>query len=181
MIRRAVSADGPHIRALQTELDSPCPDLLELALATTETELGPIVLVAYSRDAPASRTPRDAHWERTSTDTGQYATRPPVAYVLFVPDSIGRKSGWVGVGGGRIYVAEMVVAPNRRREGYGTTLLSAIVARTSGETQLSLVVRANDERARSFYKEAGFEVIDELPHYYAEGDTGLLMGRRIRG
>ena len=76
------------------------------------------------------------------------------------------------------YLAELAVAPDHRRQGYGSALLSAVLDRVADHDELRLTTRADDHRARSFYESAGFERLEELPDHYAEGD-GVVYGRRL--
>lgn len=179
MIREAAPGDRPRLLALQAELASPWPDLLELAVGGDGAGDGPVALVACAGDP---------------TDSGP-AGLPrgsPVGYLLAVPggpaDERGtRRSDDDGTAGtadpGSVYLAEVVVAPDHRREGHGRGLIEAAAARFAGYDQLRLTARADDEGALAFYRACGFRVVEELPGHYDEaGGTGdgLLLARDLR-
>jgi len=156
--REATPADLPRLRALQGHLAAPWPDLLDVAVDDTPAG-GPLALVAEAgRAGPA--------------DAGE-----PVGYALVVPDDPETDDGTADSARG-VYIAELVVAPDHRREGHGSTLLDALAARFSGYDRLRLTTRADDERALAFYRATGFRVLDDLPDHYEAGD-GLLLGRDI--
>ena len=94
----------------------------------------------------------------------------PVGYALAVTD------GDDATG----YLAELAVEPGSQGEGYGSALLSALVERLrgSGVERLRVTVRVVDERARSFYRDHGFERTERLPDRYESGD-GLLLERDV--
>ena len=92
----------------------------------------------------------------------------PVGYALVMRDGESEVA----------YLAELAVAPDYRRRGYGSALLSAVLDRVAGHRELRLTARADDERARSVYEASGFERVEELPDHYADGD-GVLYGRRL--
>jgi ribosomal-protein-alanine N-acetyltransferase len=92
----------------------------------------------------------------------------PVGYALAMRDGEGEVA----------YLAELAVAPDHRRQGHGSALLSAVLDRLAGHAALRLTTRADDDRARAFYEAAGFEPVRRLPDHYADGD-GTLYGRRL--
>ncbi|MFC7115982.1 GNAT family N-acetyltransferase [Natronoarchaeum sp. GCM10025703] len=78
------------------------------------------------------------------------------------------------------YLAELVVAPDARREGRASALLAATMARLPDRvTTLSLAVSPDNDAARSLYEDAGFHVVDVDPEYY-DGDPALLLARTLR-
>ena len=79
----------------------------------------------------------------------------PVAYLLAVP------------GDRTTYVAELVVAPARRREGRARALLTACAERTDGA--LTVTVAPDNGAARSLYRECGFEQRERLPDFFDDG------------
>ena len=140
MIRPAIADDAPAIAALQSYLDAPSPGLLAAAGA-----LG-TCLVAVADD-PDPRGPRSA-----GTDAGD-----PIGYAL-------------AVGDGDAHLAELVVHPDRRREGYGRGLVTAVLDRQPPGTRVTLAVAADNAPARSLYESVGFEPIDRRPDFYASVD-----------
>ncbi len=160
MIRDVTPADRSVLKAIQREsLLAPWPELLDTAVQASDLDLdGPLCLVATS---PTSNT--------------------PVGYVLAVegrPD----EQDVVGYEGteGQCYVAEIAVAADHRREGYGSALLKAIVDRTDAE-EIVLTARAKADATRAFYTANSFRVIDRLTAYYDGEDgpeDGLLFSKR---
>ena len=89
----------------------------------------------------------------------------PIAYALVVPDHP------------VAYLAELAVAPPLQGEGHGTQLLAALLTRlqANGFETVRLTARADDQRVRSFYDSFDFEVVEELPDHYDDGDGVLLV------
>lgn len=77
-----------------------------------------------------------------------------------------------------VYLAEIVVAPGVRRQGWGGKLLAALCERLSNYDQLRLTVRAGDDDARAFYRDHGFWELAELPGHFQPSD-GLLLSREL--
>ncbi len=96
------------------------------------------------------------------------ATERPIAYALVVPDDA------------VAYVAEFAVAPPRQGQGHGSKLMAALLdrLREDGVETVRLTARADDERARSFYATFGFDVVDEVPDHYDDGD-GVVLARDL--
>jgi ribosomal-protein-alanine N-acetyltransferase len=88
----------------------------------------------------------------------------PVGYALTVRDPDAR----------RATLLELAVAPAHRRAGLGTALLEATVARLDGYERLELTTLAADDRARAFYRENGFTLVEKRPGHYERGDGVLL-------
>lgn len=95
-------------------------------------------------------------------------TDAPVGYALVVP------------GDDAAYLAEIAVAPAEQGRGLGTSLLDWLLHRLDGRgvERVRLTVRADDERARSFYDGVDFHRVDRLPDHYDDGD-GLLLERGV--
>jgi ribosomal-protein-alanine N-acetyltransferase len=103
------------------------------------------------------------------------------AVVVAVPDAEGDGSGTpmpVGYAAAlrddtSAYLAEIAVAPEHRREGYGSRLLDDLCSRLarSGVERLTLTVRLDDEGARAFYDAHGFRVRSLVPEHYENGDA----------
>jgi ribosomal-protein-alanine N-acetyltransferase len=86
------------------------------------------------------------------------ARRRPVGYLLAVP-------------GTAVYVAELVVAPDHRREGRARALLEACAARAGTDATLTVTVAPDNEAARSLYRACGFERDERLPGFFEGGDA----------
>lgn len=99
---------------------------------------------------------------------GREAGGAVVGYALVLPGSLDAEPSVV-------YLAELVVAPGVRREGYGAALVDAVVDRFADYDQLRLTARADDDGVLDFYRELGFWTLDELPDYYRDGDGVLLV------
>jgi len=147
-VRRGKRGDLPALRAIQTAV------LAEpwTELLTVAVDGPPVLLVATE----------------PTTDGEGLATL--VGYALAVTDGDDTTG----------YLAELAVEPGSQGEGHGSALLSALVERLreSGVDRLRVTVRVVDDRARSFYREHGFERVERLPDRYESGD-GLLLEREI--
>ena len=79
-----------------------------------------------------------------------------------------------------VYVPELAVGPDHQGEGNGTRLLCGLVddLAGSGHDRVRLTVRADDDRAREFYRARGFSVLERRPDHFESGD-GLLLERRL--
>lgn len=88
----------------------------------------------------------------------------PVGYLLAVP------------GDGTTHVAELVVAPDYRREGRARALLAACAARTDDSAALTVTVASDNEAAQSLYRACGFERVERLPDFF-DGGAGILYRR----
>jgi len=86
----------------------------------------------------------------------------PLGYLLAVP------------GDGTTYVAELVVAPDHRREGRAKALLSACAEDGSS---LTVTVAPDNGAARALYEDCGFENVRRLPDFFDDGPA-LLYRRR---
>ncbi|WP_255197186.1 GNAT family N-acetyltransferase [Halorarius litoreus] len=94
-----------------------------------------------------------------------------VGYALAVP---GDESAEPSI----VYLAELVVAPGVRRQGWGTALLDAVCAELDGYDQLRLTVREDDTAARAFYRDRGFWELADLPDHF-DGEDGRLLVRDL--
>lgn len=84
----------------------------------------------------------------------------PAGYLLAVP------------GDGTVYVAELSVAPARRREGRARALLSACVGE-AGDASVTVTVAPENEAARACYRDCGFERVRRLPEFFDDGPALL--------
>jgi len=97
---------------------------------------------------------------RTTPATALVSTADgaPVGYLLAVP------------GDDTTYVAELVVAPDHRREGRARALLAACWAETAS---LTVTVAPDNEAAQSLYRDCGFERVERMPEFFEEGAAVL--------
>ncbi len=130
-VRPAKPTDADAIRALQSHLRSPSPDLLEYGLAVGSA----LVSVSDGR---------------------------AVGYAL--PVDARTRAG--------IHLAELVVAPDRRREGRARGLLRRVVATADGP--VTLQVHVDNDAALGLYEDSGFAVVERRPDAYPDGDGFLL-------
>jgi len=105
---------------------------------------------------------------------------PPTCLVAVeAPDDDGPPVGYaLALGGEDWYLAELVVAPDHRRRGHASALVAALAERCEG--RLRVTVRADDERARSFYAARGFGAVERLAGFYDLPDgsrDGIAMVR----
>ncbi len=92
----------------------------------------------------------------------------PVGFV------IGDRRSADGVG----WVASIGVHPEYRRRGIGWRLLAAC-EQALGTPTVRLVLRASNEPARRLYGKAGYREVGKWRGYYADGEDGLVMERRL--
>jgi len=80
---------------------------------------------------------------------------------------------WGGVG----HILSIAVDPEHRRKGVGRTLILRALERLrkEGATSVRLEARKSNLGARAFYSVLGFKEERELPHYYEDGETAVLM------
>lgn len=79
------------------------------------------------------------------------------------------------------YVAEIVVAPEHRREGRARRLLAGAFdrLRTEGCSQIRLAVHPENDAARALYESMGFEEVDRQDRFYADGSDAVVMERGL--
>lgn len=83
----------------------------------------------------------------------------PVGYLLAVEDD------------DACHVAELVVAPDRRREGRARDLLAAVFEARPAGSAVTVTVAAGNDAARSLYESVGFEPEERRPDYFESGDA----------
>ncbi|MEX0835610.1 MAG: GNAT family N-acetyltransferase [Nitriliruptor sp.] len=78
------------------------------------------------------------------------------------------------------HIADVAVAPSRRRAGIASMLLAELQARLRdrGATGATLEVRPGNAAARSLYRQLGFVDEGRRPGYYPDGEDAVLMWRR---
>ena len=80
----------------------------------------------------------------------------------------------LAVGSQPTHLAELAVAPGHRNAGHGSALLTTLLDDCD---ECRLTARADDERARRFYKRHGFRIEEHLPNHYENAD-GVAMVRQ---
>lgn len=101
---------------------------------------------------------------------------------FLVAEADGEVVGYVvadTVDGSLGHIKDIAVAPERRGEGIGRTLLSrALVALfTQGVDRVKLEVREGNEAARSLYEAFGFELHHVASGYYDNGEDAHVLVR----
>lgn len=78
-------------------------------------------------------------------------------------------------------ILTIAVDPAYRRRGYGTVLMTGLIAQARGREagDLMLEVRADNETARAFYHRSGFDRIAVRRNYYRGNCDAIVMRRRI--
>lgn len=86
------------------------------------------------------------------------------------------------VGDTRAYLPELAVSRGTQDSGHGTALVDAICRRLHdrGIETVRITARSDDDRAREFYESRGFENVERVPEYYADGTDGQVYERRPR-
>lgn len=75
------------------------------------------------------------------------------------------------------HILAIAVDPPYRRQGIGTALVTNILGRlrTRGAKHVRLEVRKSNLSARQFYMKLGFVEREEIPFYYEDGETAVVM------
>lgn len=78
------------------------------------------------------------------------------------------------------YVPELAVDPAVQGQGHGTRLLDALCATLAdrGVERVRLTAREVDERAREFYTDRGFAIVEQVPDQFETG-AGLVLEREL--
>lgn len=78
-------------------------------------------------------------------------------------------------------VLTIAVDPACRRQGYGSVLMTGLLAqaRDRDAGDLMLEVRADNETARTFYHRHGFERIAVRRNYYRDNCDAIVMRKRL--
>ncbi len=141
------------MRRLQGLLPEPSPELLAYGLSTDA------VLVTTVPQAEAGEQTASA----TAATAAPQSTGVPVGYLLAIrgPDT---------------HLAELVVAPNVRREGRASALLSALLSRLPADERVTLAVAPDNEAAQSLYRSFGFEHV-ETDHTLFEAGPAFVFER----
>lgn len=77
-----------------------------------------------------------------------------------------------------VYVPELAVHPDYQRKGHGSALVSHLADAYAEFDELRLTVAADEDAARQFYEQHGFEQIDRLADNFESGD-GLLLAKEL--
>lgn len=81
--------------------------------------------------------------------------------------------------GEELHIHDLAVALAHRRKGVASALLHHLLSQASDAHRVRLEVRVSNQPARAFYAKHGFREAALLPHYYADGEDGILMIRDL--
>jgi ribosomal-protein-alanine N-acetyltransferase len=101
-------------------------------------------------------------------------------YGVAVGDVLVSTAGGTPVGylltvhGDGAHVAELVVAPGRRREGWATALLDALFGSLADGERVTVAVDPHNDAARALYERQGFSLVERREEYFADGPALLL-------
>src|SRR5438128_2856741 len=84
---------------------------------------------------------------------------------------------------GQARVLMFAVTAGFRRRGFGSQMMNAFiqVCAMRGIRRIELEVRISNDEAIRFYKRYGFEIAQNLPKFYTDGEDGYRMIRHLRG
>ena len=103
---------------------------------------------------------------------------------LHVAHSASDRAGFIlmfrrGVAGAP-YIASIAVAPDRRRSGIGSTLVTFAEERFRGEARfIFLCVSSFNPRARALYERLGYRSVCDLTDHIVDGASETLMRKRL--
>lgn len=80
--------------------------------------------------------------------------------------------------GDGVHVAELVVAPDNRREGHASALLDAVSDSLVDGDVVTLAVAPENEGAQAFYRAYGFHEVERREDYF-EGDPALWFVKSV--
>lgn len=80
------------------------------------------------------------------------------------------------------HIVSLAVKKQFHGRGVGAILMESVLnemIRNSIDESF-LEVRISNENAIRLYKKLGYEIVREIPHYYLDGTSGLLMVKKLR-
>ncbi len=92
----------------------------------------------------------------------------PIGYVI--GDERQRDMGWI---------ASIAVAPEQRRRGVGSRLLTEAEARLR-TPRIRLALRPSNRAALDMYRQHGYEAVTRWPDYYRDGEEALVMEKNLQ-
>ena len=83
---------------------------------------------------------------------------------------------------GVAFLEEFIVLHAYRSQGIGTAILSEAEhrARGRGLGRMAAGVGVDNHRARALYERVGYRAVGELPDYFIDGASEILMHKRLR-
>ncbi len=81
------------------------------------------------------------------------------------------------------HILAIGVDPPYRKQNIGSALMKQIIGRlrTKGVKLVRLEVRKSNVGAQRFYLKLGFRQRGEIPYYYEDGETAVVMDYRVKG
>jgi ribosomal protein S18 acetylase RimI-like enzyme len=141
-------------------------------------ELGSLVFAAYAYDP--RRAIRSILAERGSETLVAELDSLRVGFVVLQYERLARDFGpWVRPTAARINA--IAVWPHAEGRGVGRRLLASAeeAARARSSPSLALATGETNTRARRLFESGGFVQFARLEHYYAGGQTAVLMHRTL--
>lgn len=103
--------------------------------------------------------------------------------IYLVAEDAGSVLGFAGlmVVGDEAHVTNLLVTPDKRREGLGRELMIALIASgiDAGARHLTLEVRKGNVAARALYSRLGLAPVGIRPRYYGDDDALILWAHDI--
>lgn len=128
---------------------------------------------------------RDAPWvdelgriEGLSVDLEAELARPQ-ACVWVADPSLGFLTAWLVAS--ELQIQDLAVRSAERRRGRARALLhvACFWAEQEGATDATLELRETNLAALALYRSSGFEEVGRRPRYYENGETALLLTKRL--
>jgi ribosomal-protein-alanine N-acetyltransferase len=130
---------------------------------------------AQAADRPAMHS-LQALLPRADQDLVDAAIDGPFLGVVALDDT--RRVGYaIGFPGDPVILSELVVAPDFRRQGRGRSLVDAIVSMAGGDA-IAVLTPLDNEEARQFYRDIGFERECRHAAFYDDGTDASRLLRR---
>ncbi len=76
------------------------------------------------------------------------------------------------------WISTIAVDPGFQRRGIGRALLRACETRLRS-AKVKLTVRVSNDGAISLYEREGYRTLEIWPHYYKDGEDGLVMAKDL--
>ena len=102
---------------------------------------------------------------------------------LFVARQGGRQLGFILIHpygfAGSPYIASIAMAEKARGTGLGSQLLTFAEHHVAGRRFIFLCVSSFNRRAQELYYRLGYERVGEIPNYFIEGHSELLLCKKL--
>ena len=145
-----------------------------------------LIRAAAPEDLPALRAIEQqsetaAHWSQQNYDALFAPGTPPRIVLVASEETADAIAGFVAARctPGEWEIENLVVAGQRRRQGWGTALVRDLVrqAQTAGATSVLLEVRESNLAARRLYEKLGFSQRGRRKNYYRDPREDALLLR----